>query len=417
MEYARSNYLGKLISGMGSNQIKVITGIRRCGKSYLLNTIFKRHLLEIGIPEDHIMQMDFDGFRNKAYRNPSRFLAFVDERVSGSGKYYLLLDEVQLLDDFAEVLNDLIRMDSVDVYVTGSNARLLSKDVVTEFRGRGMEIPLRPLSFSEFMEGYDGDRRDGYDEYSMYGGLPTVAKLTDTKAKADYLAGIYDETYIRDIVERNDLRSAGDLSDVVDVLCSNIGCITNPTKISNTFKSEKKSPLSRPTIDAYIGYLEDAFLFEKAMRYDVKGRKYIGAGAKYYATDLGLRNARMNFRQYEETHVLENVIYNELRGRDFGVDVGVVPVRRRDAEGKVKRVSYEIDFVCNSGSRRCYVQSAFSLPTEEKLAQEQASLLQAGDFFKRIIVTKEGPAPHYNENGVLMLNVYDFLLKPEAMEL
>lgn len=398
------------------DQVKVVTGIRRCGKSYLLNTIFRRYLIERGVAEDHIVQMDFDGFKSKPFRDPARFMDFVNGKISSQGEYFLLLDEVQLLGEFAEVLNDLIRMANVNVYVTGSNAHLLSKDVITEFRGRGTEIAMRPLAFSEFMERFDGDRRDGYDEYAMYGGLPPVAKIVDPADKADYLKDIYDETYLRDIVERNDVRNAGDLRDLVDVLCSSIGCITNPTRIANTFKSEKKSSLSRPTVDAYIGYLEDSFLFEKAARFDVKGRKYIGAGAKYYATDLGLRNARMNFRQYEETHVLENVIYNELRYRGLGVDVGVVPSRRMDDGGRARRVNYEIDFVCNRGSQRYYVQSAFSLPTQEKVNQEQASLARVDDFFKRIIVTKDGAAPHYNEAGILMLNVYDFLLDPSAMD-
>ncbi|HIY82368.1 MAG TPA: ATP-binding protein [Candidatus Rubneribacter avistercoris] len=417
MEYKRTTYLDKLVAGMGSDQVKIITGLRRCGKSYLMNTLFKRYLREMGVAQDRIVQVDFDGFRNKALRDPSAFLAHVDERLAGEGTCYLLLDEVQLLGEFAEVLNDLIRMDNVDVYATGGNARLLSKDVVTEFRGRGTEIALRPLSFSEFMEGYDGDRRDGYAEYSLYGGLPAVAKLVGAGAKADYLKGIYDETYLRDIVERHKVANQGDLVDVLDVLCSGIGCLTNSTKIANTFKSEKRLGPSRPTIDAYITYLEDAFLFEKAARYDVKGRKYIGANSKYYATDLGLRNARMNFRQYEETHILENVIYNELRGRGFSVDVGVVPARRRSANGASERVTYEIDFVCNSGSKRCYIQSAFALPTDEKLKQEEESLMRAGDFFKRAIITKDGPMPHYNDEGILMLNVYDFLLDPNSLDL
>lgn len=416
MEYSRSSYLAKLVSGMESDQVKVITGVRRCGKSYLLNVIFKRYLLSSGVPADHVVQVDFDGFRNKAYRDPAAFLSLIDERVADEGRYYVLLDEVQLLGEFAEVLNDLIRMDNVDVFATGSNAHLLSRDVVTEFRGRGMEIPMRPLSFSEFMEGYAGDRRDGYAEYSLYGGLPTVAKLSDAQAKSDYLKTVYKETYLRDIVERGGVRSESDLADVVDVLCSGIGCLTNPTKIANTFRSEKGSNLSRSTVEGYIKCLEDSFLFEKAVRYDVKGRRYIGADAKYYASDLGLRNARMNFRQYEETHILENIVYNELRGRGYGVDVGVVPVQRRGADGKARRVTYEIDFVCNSGSRRYYVQSAFALPTKEKVAQEQASLVKAGDCFKRVIVTKDGPAPYYNEEGILMLNAYDFLLDPGSLD-
>ncbi len=417
MEYTRETYLSKLVSNMNSNQVKVITGIRRCGKSYLLNTLFKRYLLNSNVPKDHIVQMDFDGFRNKQFRDPATFLSFIDGYITDDSQYYLLLDEVQLLDEFAEVLNDLIRMDNVDIFVTGSNAHLLTKDVITEFRGRGTEIPMRPLSFLEFMEGFKGDRRDGYEEYSMYGGLPIVTQLKSPKEKSEYLENVYEETYIRDIVERNGIRNANDFEDIVNVLCSNIGCLTNPTKISNTFKSVKKSGISRATTENYISYLEDSFLFEKAVRFDVKGRRHIGADAKYYASDLGLRNARMNFRQYEQTHVLENVIYNELRSRGYGVDVGVVPAQCKGKDGKIKRANFEIDFVCNSGSQRYYVQSAFALPTREKVEQEQASLVRVNDYFKKIIITKDGPAPYHNEEGILLLNVYDFLLNPKALEL
>lgn len=417
MEFSRECYLEKMTANMGSDQVKIITGMRRCGKSYLMNTLFKTHLLAQGVSEDCIVQVDFDGFRNKALREPAAFLSFIDARTAVAGRqYYLLLDEVQLLGEFAEVLNDLIRIKHIDVYATGSNARLLSKDVVTEFRGRGTEIPLHPLSFSEFMEHFDGDRRDAYEEYAMYGGLPAVANLKTAESKTDYLNSIYQETYIRDITERNGIRDISAFEEVLNVLCSNIGCLTNPTKIANTFKSSRRADVSRLTVSEYIGHLEDAFLFEKAVRYDIKGRKHIGADAKYYACDLGLRNARMNFRQYEETHVLENIIYNELRTRGFGVDVGIVPSRRRDESGKMQSANYEIDFVCNQGSKRYYIQSAFALPTQEKIDQEQASLTKVNDFFKKIIVTKDGPAPRYNESGILMLNIYDFLTNPKALD-
>lgn len=416
MEFSRERYLDRLMASRGSSQVKIVTGVRRCGKSYLLNTLFKRRLVEAGFPQDHIIQMDFDGFRNRAYRNPQTFLDFIDAHRLDGQPYCLLLDEVQLMDSFAEVLNDLIRMDNVDIYVTGSNARLLSRDVVTEFRGRGEEIPLRPLSFSEFMEHYSGGKHDGFMDYAMYGGLPAAVVLEDTQRKTEYLTKLFDEAYIRDIVDRNDVRNVGDLNDVVDVLSSNIGCLTNPTKIANTFKSEKKSKLAPQTVDQYISYLTDAFLFEKAVRYDVKGRRYIGADAKYYAADMGLRNARMNFRQFEMTHILENIVYNELRMRGYGVDVGIVKAQRTSEDGKRERVSYEVDFVCNKGSRRYYVQSALDLPTQEKTDQEQEPLKRIDDLFKKIIIIKEGFEPHYTDEGILMMNVYDFLLNPDSLD-
>lgn len=417
MEYQRKRYLSRLIASMGTDQVKVVTGVRRCGKSYLLGTLFKRYLVqEREVRADHIIDIDFDGFLSARYRDPAAFMDLVLGKVADDGQYYLILDEVQLLGSFVEVLNDLIRMRNVDVYVTGSNARLLSRDVVTEFRGRAEEISLRPLSFSEYMEGYEGDRRDAYEEYAVYGGLPAVALRNDVQRKADYLRDVYRETYIRDILDRNDVRNPGDLEDLVDVLSSNIGSLTNPTKIANTFASARKDGISRVTVERYINFLEDSFLFETARRYDIKGRKYIGAGVKYYAIDPGLRNARLNFRQVEGTHIMENVVYNELRARGYAVDVGVVSSQRRDADGKQQRVSYECDFVCNMGSRRCYIQSAYALPTREKLEQEQASLLRIPDSFKKVIVVKDGVGPHYNDEGILVLSLYDFLLDERSLE-
>lgn len=417
MEFQRKQYLNKLIASIGSDQVKIVTGVRRCGKSYLLGTLFKRYLIETeGISPDCIIEMDFEGRLNAKYRDPDVFLEFITAAVSGRGQCFVLLDEVQLMDSFPEVLNDLIHMHNVDVFVTGSNARFLSKDIVTEFRGRGDEISMRPLSFSEFMEGYEGDKRDGYAEYSVYGGLPAVALRKGEQRKADYLNNVYRETYIADILERNDVRSLGDLEEVVDVLSSNIGCLTNPTKIANTIASKKGSKVSRTTIERYIGFLEDSFLFETASRYDVKGRKYIGADRKYYAADLGLRNARLNFRQIEETHIMENIIYNELRGRGYRVDVGIVPAFRKGANGGNQRVSYECDFVCNLGSRRYYIQSAYATPTEEKMAQEKASFLRIDDSFKKIIIIKDGSLPHYDDDGVLIMGLYDFLLDLDSLE-
>lgn len=416
MEFSRERYVKRLADGIGSGQVKIVTGVRRCGKSYVLNTLFKRYLSMQGVPDRCIIQMDFDGFRNRVYRDPEVFLGFIDERVRGDDHYFLLLDEVQLLGSFAEVLNDLLRMENVDVYVTGSNARLLSKDVVTEFRGRGEEISMRPLNFSEFMEHYDGDYRDGYMEYATYGGLPAVVLREGADRKAEYLSNIFDETYIRDIVDRYRVRNIGDLNDLADVLSSNIGGLTNPTKLSNTFRSVKRSAIAPDTVERFIGYLEDSFLFEKANRYDIKGRRYIGADAKYYVVDTGLRNARMNFRQLEHSHLMENIIYNELRGRGYGVDVGVVPSQRREPDGTRHRVQYEVDFVCNSGSQRWYIQSAMDMPTAEKKEQEQASLIRINDGFRKVIITGDGFGPHYDDQGILMMNIYDFLLDPQSLE-
>ena len=413
----RPRYMEKLVKGKGSGRVKIVTGIRRCGKSFLVFNLFKRHLLSEGVPESHIFEMAFDRYGDKEYRDPAAFYALVTERLEHtSGQRFILLDEVQLLGDFAEVLIDLIARDGVDVYVTGSNARLLSRDVVTEFRGHGQEIPMMPLSFSEFMEGYRGDKRDGYAEYSVYGGLPAILLCESPEEKSEYLTSLYDELYLRDIVERNHVRDLGNLEELIDVLSSGVGSLTNASKLSSTFKSAKGASVAPETIERYISFLEDSFLVSRAKRYDVKGRRYIGTPFKFYFTDLGLRNARMNFRQVEETHLMENVIYNELVGRGFGVDIGVVPLNVKNERGQSRRVQLEIDFVCDKGSRRYYVQSAFGLPTPEKQEQEQRSLLKVDDGFKKIIVTKEGVGPHYNEDGILMMNVYDFLLDEKSLE-
>ena len=418
MIISRPSYMQKLISGMGSDQVKVVTGIRRCGKSFLVFNLFKDYLVKLGIPKTNIIEMAFDRFSNRRYRDPEIFYSHVMEELGKtSGKRYVLLDEVQLLDSFPEVLIDLVAMPDVDVYVTGSNARLLSKDVVTEFRGRGQEIAMAPLSFSEFMSAYDGDKRDGYTEYATYGGLPAVLSKKMTQEKADYLASLYDELYIRDIVERNGIRDTGNLEELIDVLSSAIGSLVNPSKISATFRSERSTTIAPETVDRYLSYLEDAFLVSRAKRYDLKGRRYIGTPFKLYFSDLGLRNARMNFRQMEGSHIMENVIYNELKGRGFGVDVGVVPMVVRDKDGKGRRTQLEVDFVCNKGSKRYYVQSALAMPTPEKCGQEERSLLRIDDGFKKVVITKEGFEPHYDEHGVLMMNVYDFLLDAGSLDL
>ncbi len=413
----RPTYMKQLIAAFATDQVKVITGIRRCGKSYLLFNLFKQYLLEQEVPGSNIFEMAFDRFSNKRYRDPNVFYPYVADWLSSvRGKRYILLDEVQLLDDFAEVLIDLIARENVDVFVTGSNAKLLSHDVVTEFRGRGQEIAMMPLSFSEFMSAYAKDKREGYIEYATYGGLPGVLQRETPEEKTAYLNSLYDELYIRDIVERNGIRNQGSIEELIDVLSSGIGSLTNASKLSATFKSAKSTQLAPETIERYIAALEDAFLIRRAKRYNVKGRRYIGTPFKFYFTDLGLRNARMNFRQFEETHIMENIVYNELVGRGLGVDVGIVPISRKGENGKSQRVQLEIDFVCNKGSKRYYVQSAFALPTPEKQEQEQRSLLRIDDAFKKVIVTKDGPAPYYNENGILMMNVYDFLLDPKSLD-
>lgn len=414
----RPHYMKELVSAMGSDQVKVVTGIRRCGKSFLIFDLFKKHLVEQGVPGENIIEMAFDRYGSRQYRDPAVFYPYVTERLGEtSGQRYVLLDEVQMLGDFAEVLIDLNAMEGVDVYATGSNARLLSKDVVTEFRGRSQEIAMAPLSFSEFMGFYGGDRRDGYSEYATYGGLPGMVLKGTADEKVGYLEGLYRELYLRDIVERNGVRNEGNLDELVDVLSSGIGSLTNALRLSGTFRSEKRVAIAPETVERYLAFLEDAFLVRRAKRYDIKGRRYIGAPFKFYFTDLGLRNARMNFRQMEESHIMENVVYNELVCRGYGVDVGVVPATRRAASGKPRRVQLEVDFVCNKGSRRYYVQSAFAMPTPEKREQEQRSLLKINDGFKKVIVTKEGLEPHYDDSGILVMNIYDFLLDPQSLDM
>lgn len=374
--------------------------------------LFKNHLISQGIDETHIVEIAFDTFENKKYCDPNVLYPYLKEQIQGSDMYYILLDEIQLLGEFESVLNSLIRMKNVDIYVTGSNARFLSKDVITEFRGRGDEVHMYPLSFSEFMSVYQGTKQDGWNEYMLYGGLPLVLNFTTPDQKILFLKSLFEETYIPDIVGRHNIRNKAELEDLLKILSSAIGSLTNPEKLSATFKSVKKKKISNDTIKRYIDYLCDSFLIDSAIRYDVKGKKYIDTPVKYYFTDIGLRNARLNFRQLEETHTMENIIFNELKIRGFNVDVGVVT--QYDAD-KNRRKQLEIDFVCNKGSKRYYIQSAYALPDQEKMTQEQRPLMLTGDFFKRIIVTKDTPAPYYNESGVLILNIYDFLLDEESM--
>ncbi len=417
MIFKRTRYLEKLILKKHNRLIKVITGIRRCGKSFLLFSVFKNHLLESGVPQDHIIEIQFDSFEFKKLRDPDVLYPFVKEQIKDESMYYILLDEVQLLDDFESVLNGFIRIPNADVYVTGSNAKFLSKDVITEFRGRGDELYMQPLSFSEFMEEYDGSKYDGWNEYVLYGGLPPVVLLPTVEQKTELLKSLFKETYINDIVGRHNIRNKAEFEELTDILSSGIGSLTNPKKLSDTFKSKKNKNISVNTVTNYLEYLCDAFIVNKAVRYDIKGKKYIDTPQKYYFTDVGLRNARLNFRQLEENHTMENVIFNELIYRGFTVDVGLINDTGKDSDGKTIAKQLEVDFVCGKGSKRYYVQSAFSLPDGEKMRQECRPLLRIDDFFKRIIVVKDYPAPLYTEDGILIIGLYDFLLNPNSLDL
>ena len=416
MEIKRDRYLNTLISKEHNGLIKVITGMRRCGKSYLLFTLFKEHLLSEGVAEDHIIEIAFDAFENRKYRDPDVLYPYLKEQIKDDAMYYVLLDEIQLLGEFESILNSLIRMKNVDVYVTGSNARFLSKDVITEFPGRGDEVHMHPLSFAEFMSVYQGTKQDGWNEYMLYGGIPLVLEFTTPDQKIAFLKSLFEETYISDIVGRYHIRNKAELEDLLNILSSAIGSLTNPEKLSATFQTVKKKKISTSTLRRYIDYLCDSFLIDSAIRYDVKGKKYIDTPVKYYFTDMGLRNARLNFRQIEETHSMENIIFNELKMRGFNVDVGVIVQYETNGKGNGTRKQLEIDFVCNQGSKRYYIQSAYAIPDQAKMEQEQRSLMLTGDFFKRLIITKDTPAPYYNESGVLIMSVYDFLLNQNSLE-
>lgn len=410
MEIKRNIYLNKLISKKHNGLIKVVTGIRRCGKSYLLFNLFKKHLLAEGVDTRHIIEIAFDSFENKKFRDPEVLYPYMKEQIQDEDMYYVLLDEVQLLDEFEAVLNSLIRMKNVDIYVTGGNAHFLSKDVITEFRGRGDEVHMYPLSFAEFMSVYSETKENGWREYVVYGGLPLVLNFKAPEEKITFLKALFEETYISDIVDRHKIRNRAELEELLNILSSAIGSLTNPTKLSATFKSMKQKSISAGTIKNYIDYLCDSFLIDSAMRYDIKGKKYIDTPIKYYFTDMGLRNARLNFRQLEETHAMENVIFNELKLRGFNVDVGVIEINSTNEKGNRVRKQLEIDFVCNKGSRRYYIQSAYAMPDQAKMEQEQRSLMLTGDAFKKIIITKDAPESYYNEDGVLVMNIFDFLL-------
>ena len=416
MEIKRDIYLNKLISKKHNGLIKVITGMRRCGKSYLLFNLFRDHLAKLNVPDDHIIEMAFDAFENKRYRNPEVLFPYLLEQIRDNEMYYVLLDEVQLLDDFESVLNSLLRRKNIDVYVTGSNARFLSKDVITEFRGRGDEVHMYPLTFAEYMSVYSGDKTSAWRDYCIYGGLPLIYSFETPEQKGDFLKALFEETYIADIIGRTNIRNKAELEELLNILSSGIGSLTNPRKLSATFKSVKNKTISPNTIKRYIDSLCDSFLIDSAIRYDIKGKKYIDTPSKYYFTDLGLRNARLNFRQVEETHAMENVIFNELKARGFNVDIGVVVVNEVDKTGKKIRKQLEIDFVCNRGSKRYYIQSAFVMPDEIKVLQEQRPLISTGDGFKKIIITKDALTPLYNENGILVMSIFDFLLNPDSLD-
>lgn len=414
MVIKRDFYLSKLIQHKKNGMVKIITGIRRCGKSYLLFKLFRDHLLESGIKEDHIISIALDDFGNRKLQNPDELYNHVKSQIVDNEDYYILLDEIQLVPEFESVINGFMHIPNADIYVTGSNSKFLSSDIITEFRGRGDEIRVYPLNFSEFYSVYGGDFDKAWIMYCNYGGMPLCLSMETVEDKAKYLTSLFDTTYLADIINRNNLRGNVEINELTDVLASSIGSLTNPLKLSNTFASTKNVKLSANTISSYLNYLQDAFLIERAVRYDIKGKKYINTPAKYYFVDLGLRNARLSFRQQEYTHIMENVIYNELRLRGYSVDVGVVENVEKE-NGVSVRKTLEIDFVVNLGNRRYYIQSAYSIPSEDKMAQEQASLLSINDAFRKIIIINQPIMSGYNEQGILMLSLQDFLMNPEKV--
>ncbi|MBQ7471264.1 MAG: ATP-binding protein [Prevotella sp.] len=417
MVIKRDIHLKKLIDSKHNGMIKVVTGVRRCGKSYLLFNLFCQHLKEEGIADDHIIKVDLEDRRNKALRDPDVLLNYIDSHMTDRQMYYILLDEVQHVSEFEDVLNSYLKIDNADVYVTGSNSKFLSTDVITEFRGRGDEIRIAPLCFREFMSVYQGTREKGLEEYMLYGGLPKILEYSTVERKTEYLKGLFKKTYLTDIKERYKIKNDDDLEELIDIVASSIGGLTNPTKLENTFQTVKHSNISHTTIKSYLDMLQDAFLIEKSMRYDIKGRKYIDTPAKYYFADMGLRNARINFRQYEETHLMENLIYNELRLRGMSVDVGVVVKNEKDANGVSVRKQLEVDFVCNQGSQRYYIQSALRLPNEEKREQEVRSLKSINDSFRKFVITEDLISRYQDNDGVTFMNIFEFLLNEDSLRI
>jgi len=413
VEIGRSDYLETLNAKRNNGLIKIITGVRRCGKSYLLFTLFHRQLLSEGIGEDHIISLALDDFKNRGYLEPESLYDFVIHSIHDDSQYYVLLDEIQMVQGFESVLNGFLHIPNADVYVTGSNSKFLSSDIVTEFRGRGDEVRVYPFSFSEIYNAQGGDKWESWDSYCRYGGMPQTLNMTAAREKETYLKNLFNQVYLSDIVNRNKLRGSNEMAALTNVLASSIGSLSNPRRICDTFSSSLGIGVSQPTVNRYLDYLEDSFLIEKAMRYDVKGRKYIGTPMKYYFVDVGLRNARLNFRQQEETHIMENIIYNDLRRRGFSVDIGVVEL---SASGRQARRQLEVDFVANQGSSRYYIQSALSLDGSEKMRQEKEPLRRIGDSFKKIVVSKTAMESWHDDDGILHLSLFDFLLRPESMD-
>lgn len=416
MEIRRDFYLEQLKQRKNNGMIKIITGIRRCGKSFLLFVLYKKYLLESGVDQDHIIEIALDGIENEELRDPKKCYRYIKDAMKDDGMYYLLLDEVQFMPRFEEVLNSLLHISNIDVYVTGSNSKFLSSDIVTEFRGRGDELRIYPLSFAEFFGAYDGDYDDAWNEYMVYGGLPQVAQFSVERQKAEYLKNIFTNVYIKDVVERNKIQNVDEIGTLVDILASAIGAPTNPTRISNTFKSERGINYSNKTISKHIDYLAEAFLISKAARYDIKGRKYVGANLKYYFSDIGLINARLNFRQQEPTHIMENIVYNELLVRGYNVDVGIVEVLAKNNEGRRVHKQLEVDFVVNQGSQRYYIQVAFDMTSEEKQTQELNSLRNIPDSFKKIIIVNGTKKPWRNDEGFVIMGMKYFLLNVDSLE-
>lgn len=415
MEIYRNRYLNTLLRKRNNGLIKIITGIRRCGKSYLLGTIFKNALIDEGVPENHILHMSLDSFENEKYLNPKEFYAWATEKITDNKTYYFLLDEIQLMDRFESVLNGLNEKPNVEVYVTGSNAKFLSKDIATEFAGRGDEIHMYPLSFSEFKSVYNGDNQHALQEYMLWGGIPLVV-LAAEEDKAKLLKTLFEETYIRDIILKHKIRNQRELEDLLNILSSSIGSLTNPEKLMNTFRTVKKSKITANTIAKYIEYCEDSFLIESAKRYDIKGKAYIETPQKYYFSDLGLRNVRLGFRQNEPTHIMENIIYNELKIRGFEIDIGVVPVIEKNEKAMSVKKQLEIDFICTMGMKKYYIQSAYSLPDSAKREQEIRPFIKSGDSFKKIVITNDITHPVYDDNGILTINFLDFLNNESILE-
>jgi hypothetical protein len=417
MEFKREYYINKLINKQNNGMIKVVTGIRRCGKSYLLNTLFVKYLKKQGIDDSHIIKIDFDSPRNEKYHDALTLFDYLESLIKDNKTYYFLLDEIQLVNKFESVLNGLLRKENADIYVTGSNSKFLSSDVITEFRGRGDEIRVYPLSFAEFLPSFNGEKAEALTEYMIYGGMPMLQKYKTSQEKNRYLQTLFNTVYLKDIKNRYNINNDGNFEELLNIISSYIGSLTNPTKLENTFKTVKNVNVNHSTIKLYLDYLKDAFLIDSAYRYDIKGKKYIDTPLKYYFTDIGLRNARIDFRQTEPEHIMENIIFNELKKREYNVDVGIVEIFTKNKKGKREKKQLEVDFVVNEGSRRYYIQTALSIPNKEKMDQEQKSLVNIPDSFKKIIVVRDYVQSWQNEEGVTIVSIYDFLLKDNILEI